>query len=44
MGQSHPQTARARNNLALLHESQGNFREAEPLYNASYKHISESLG
>ena len=44
MGLSHPQTARTRNNLALLHESQGNFREAEPLYETSYEHISELLG
>ena len=44
MAQTNNQTARTRNNLALLHESQGNFREAEPLYLTSYEHTVAQFG
>ena len=44
LGPENPQSSRARNNLALLFESQGNFREAEPLYVQSIAVLSRTRG
>ena len=43
-GEENQNALRARNNLALLHESQGNFREAEPLYQRSLDVMTQLNG
>ncbi len=44
MGPTHPQTAKALHNLALLYEAQGRYAEAEPLYQRALTIREQVLG
>jgi tetratricopeptide (TPR) repeat protein len=44
LGENHPHVATSLNNLALLYESQGRYKEAEPLYLEAIYIFRERLG
>ena len=44
LGDTHPDTLRSMNNLAILYHSQGKYAEAEPLYLECLKQRQVTLG
>jgi tetratricopeptide (TPR) repeat protein len=44
LGENHPSVATSLNNLAFLYESQGRYKEAEPLYLQALAIAEQALG